>query len=388
MTLKFDLLSTLLAICIAQGMFVLSVLFIKKQKEWRNFVLFGLVFSLIWLETEFLSVRQGLYIPFNLFYGTRYGAWLLIGPLIYIYSSLRKDKYEFSKLVPHFVPFLITCLLTPLLTESDLSEIQVNYGMLAAFYGFRKLSILHYAYSTIFVLQFIHLAVYLILSFFEVRKYENSIKISYSSVKINDFRWLYVLISSFVFALIGCSGFLSYTFITHQYLRALDYIYVIPLGLVSYLVSYRLAGVHWLQPSVLQDAKYEKSGLKKEEASEYHQKLLSFMSEKKPYLDNELRLRTLAEKLKISENYLSQVINEKEKLSFFDFINKYRVDEAKRLIGSSDNISLKEIGYQSGFNNRTSFTNAFKKFGGITPTKYLKREESLKLKIWKSGKSV
>ncbi|GAA4277075.1 hypothetical protein GCM10022259_17990 [Aquimarina mytili] len=94
------------------------------------------------------------------------------------------------------------------------------------------------------------------------------------------------------------------------------------------------------------------------------------METEKPYLDNELRLDYLAKKLNLSRHHMSQVINEHFDLSFFDFINKYRIDEAKEKLSNTTGLSMSEILYTCGFNNRVSFYKAFKKFTKITPTEY------------------
>ncbi|MCL6273831.1 AraC family transcriptional regulator [Muricauda sp. 2012CJ35-5] len=98
------------------------------------------------------------------------------------------------------------------------------------------------------------------------------------------------------------------------------------------------------------------------------------MQTRKPYLSQELRLDDIAELLNISRHHASQVINENYGLNFFDYVNAYRVEEAKRLLeGNQENDvqSISEVAYQSGFNNRVSFYNAFKKVTNTTPTEYL-----------------
>lgn len=95
------------------------------------------------------------------------------------------------------------------------------------------------------------------------------------------------------------------------------------------------------------------------------------MRSEKPYLDPELKLVGLSDRLNIPSNHLSQVINEQLNLSFFDFINKYRVDEAKDILKDrSSNDTLLKIAFDVGFNNKVSFNNYFKKLTGITPSQF------------------
>ena len=68
----------------------------------------------------------------------------------------------------------------------------------------------------------------------------------------------------------------------------------------------------------------------------------------------------------------AKFLNEYNKTSFFDFINEYRVQEARRIIRHTPGFTLLQVGYEAGFNNKTSFVNAFKRFAGQTPSVYRK----------------
>jgi YesN/AraC family two-component response regulator len=171
------------------------------------------------------------------------------------------------------------------------------------------------------------------------------------------------------------SFFLTRFFLTHSYDRNLDYLYVLPSALLVYMISYKLAGVEWplSQPSE-RTAKYEKSSLKADQAKIYSKQLEDYITNTKPYLKNELRLQELAELVKIPPHHLSQVINENLKTTFFDYINRHRVEEAKILIRTNPNSSLLEIAFNAGFNNKTSFTNAFRKFTTQTPVEFRRQQ--------------
>ncbi|WP_411030124.1 helix-turn-helix domain-containing protein [Spongiimicrobium sp. 3-5] len=121
--------------------------------------------------------------------------------------------------------------------------------------------------------------------------------------------------------------------------------------------------------------KYEKSGLSKKVLAELRAKLLHLMEVNLLYLDSELKLTDLAEQLNISRHHTSQIINECFQMSFYEFINKYRIEEAERLLidESENDLNITDIAYKSGFNNRISFYNAFKKYVGITPSEYRNR---------------
>lgn len=117
--------------------------------------------------------------------------------------------------------------------------------------------------------------------------------------------------------------------------------------------------------------KYEKTGLSTEFSLEMKEKLEVLMAEKKPYLNPDLRLDHLANMLDVSRHHASQIINEHFSVNFFDFVNRFRIKEAERLLSSDDErLSISDIAFQSGFNNRISFYKAFKKVLNTTPSDY------------------
>ena len=120
--------------------------------------------------------------------------------------------------------------------------------------------------------------------------------------------------------------------------------------------------------------KYEKTGLSEAFSLELKSKLEDLMATQKPYLNHELRLDDIALLLDISRHHASQVINENFNMSFYEYINQYRIEEAKNKLSSnvgSESYSISDIAYQCGFNNRVSFYKAFKKITHITPTEFM-----------------
>ena len=99
------------------------------------------------------------------------------------------------------------------------------------------------------------------------------------------------------------------------------------------------------------------------------------MQQEKFYTEPELTLAALAEKLNIHPNYLSQVINEKEGKSFYDYINTLRVEEFIRLILIPENSKFTMLSLASDcvFNSKSSFNKNFKKVTGQSPSEYLNK---------------
>lgn len=121
--------------------------------------------------------------------------------------------------------------------------------------------------------------------------------------------------------------------------------------------------------------KYSKSGLTTEGALQLHEGLKKIVKEEKVYKKGDLTLSELAKKLGTHPNYLSQVINEKEKKNFYDYINDLRTEEFKNLVADPANrkFTLLSLAFECGFNSKSSFNKYFKKMTGLSPTEYLQQ---------------
>jgi AraC-like DNA-binding protein len=128
-----------------------------------------------------------------------------------------------------------------------------------------------------------------------------------------------------------------------------------------------------LSASAHPDDKYKNSGLPASLAKKLAEELELLMSQEQLYKENDLKLETLAEKLKSNRHFVSQVINQFYKTNFFDFINAHRMEEAKRLLVSgSHEMNIIEIAYAVGYNNKVTFNTVFKRITGVTPSEYRK----------------
>ncbi len=96
------------------------------------------------------------------------------------------------------------------------------------------------------------------------------------------------------------------------------------------------------------------------------------------FLDPRLSLESLSEEINRSTSGLSKLMNTHSGSNFSDYINKYRVEEAKKLLGdnSFSAYTIVAIGLECGFNSKSTFYSAFKKFTGVTPTAFRKEATS------------
>jgi len=120
--------------------------------------------------------------------------------------------------------------------------------------------------------------------------------------------------------------------------------------------------------------KYANSGVTPAIAIEIHQRLVHFMENEKLFTEPDLSLSMLSDKIQVHPNYLSQVINEKEGKTFFEYINELRVAEFQRLIAipSNQQYTIISLAYDCGFNSKSSFNRNFRKVVGVSPSSYLR----------------
>ena len=142
--------------------------------------------------------------------------------------------------------------------------------------------------------------------------------------------------------------------------------------LVAVLLVYFIA----TRTKLFKKEKYKSSTLDTEKSEQYLKQLTKLMEIDNVYRDENLSLQSLAEKLEITHYHLSQLINESLHKSFFDLINGYRVEEAKkRLENFKEDQTILAIGFEVGFNSKSAFNRVFKKYTNMTPSQYRKKHQ-------------
>ncbi len=128
--------------------------------------------------------------------------------------------------------------------------------------------------------------------------------------------------------------------------------------------------------AVVVDISNSRSGQKEKEYEVIKSKIETLMLQEKLYLEPELSLNDLAQKLKTNTSVLSAAINSIFGKNFNDFVNEYRVEEFKKQIKlpANQNYTLLAVAFDCGFNSKATFNRAFKKFTGQSPSRF---EENL-----------
>ena len=118
--------------------------------------------------------------------------------------------------------------------------------------------------------------------------------------------------------------------------------------------------------------KYQKSGLSDEKIEALWQRLQQVMTTDSLYLQQGLKLDDLANAVNTHSNYLSQVINTRAGVNFYDYVNGHRLAHARKLLRSDSKQTIAQISEASGFASLNAFNSHFKKRVGCTPSAYRK----------------
>ena len=376
--MPFDLLNILLIFSLGYGILQIPLLVMgKAEKSMSNPVLL-LITTLLWIQFEFLAVRNVWSIPQGIFFGTQFGSWLFLGPSLYFYiQSTLSVGIDKRKLILQLIPAFILVFILPFFIQDAIPERAVNYGMLTVL-AYSKMGYTFWQgfYGTVFIAQFIHLAIYIFLSLKLLFETEQNLKsmISQSFPLI----WLKATLIIMSSIIVG-SGFFFYQLLTsYRYYRYWDFFYTLPFAIATYFIVFKLNRYPQLFRADLRligtSSKYEKSGLDKELLESYAERLKTSVGESKLYLRHDLTLKSLADELKMNPHHLSQVFNQAMNTTFFDFINNYRVREAQRLL-EANNVTVLEVAMNAGFSTKASFNKYFKLVTGMTPTEFMKKEQ-------------
>jgi len=123
------------------------------------------------------------------------------------------------------------------------------------------------------------------------------------------------------------------------------------------------------QKKKLIGGQYESSTITDRAMTSILRKLDQEMQQKFWYKDN-ISLDALAKRLGVNKHQLSQVINQGKGITFTEYINKLRIDESIRLLNEHPDLSIKEVYFEVGYANKTSFYTHFKRLTGMTPTEF------------------
>lgn len=299
----------------------------------------------------------------------------LLGPLFYFYvgSVARRDISWRKSRALHALPLAVYLLFLATVFTARPSAVQ-------NIQAFKKSALGSWGMHFFGILISLLLLGYLWAGYRVLKSYRTRIKGVFSSLERVNLGWLNLLMGGF-----GLIWFIG----AGNYLQAIGRKAAGPsvaLSILNILIIFGMANIIVFkglkQPEIFleieEKVKYAKSQLTSEEADRLLARLKDFMENEKPYLIPGLTIGQLGRKMAASPRHLSQVINSLAGQNFMDFINAYRIGEAKRLLSatSRDGRSILEIAFEVGFNSKSVFNAAFKKHAGVPPRQLKKLSQA------------
>ncbi|MFH6768155.1 helix-turn-helix transcriptional regulator [Gaetbulibacter aquiaggeris] len=388
MNLNIDNIYHLITICLA--LLFSMYLFFNKTKERLGNIFLGYFildfalesFDVLLSKTSFYTEHPNFYLIIPAFAFLIYPSWFF-----YIKTTAFKD-YKLRKVdLLHLIPFIAITIIFLFSYHLQPDEI--------------KLEIRTNPYNTPLFVSFIYYLlriqgiVYGIWSIKIVYRFKKIVNENYSNINDKNYKWILQLTIVFVYFILTALVYNIFKFgfkelyeeqNIHHHISS-----IITLIFLSWIVykgmsqPYLFNGVD-SNIKLLEEYLKEKKGEEKKSKSNeittqdsaLKDKIEEYVITNKIYTNSSITLFELANGLGMSSYELSLFLNKTLNKNFFDYINEFRIKNAMEILQNPDkkNLTILEILYEVGFNSKSSFNTAFKKFTKQTPTQY--RENTLK----------
>jgi len=377
--MSFSLADVFYCIVIFQLFFISFFLFSYDKGKRPGNILLGAFFLCICLNLadNFLLIKK-VYYSFPS--AALWSNWLflLLGPLLYLYTQsilYRNFSLTWRKWI-HFVPFIVLFLVTEAIYLGKPGSEKLT--LLNAVTSHKMARFAFFDFALIF-LQF---SLYIMGCFIIIRRFKKIAGDQFSDSLHANISWLSstLLFFSFCMAiavingLIGITPFAKYVYFIFTFVLLLVFIFINRVLLKALKSSRVFSIIDEDGPAKPAAVKYQGSALDEGDKTKILAQLKRHMENQKPYLEPELTLDQLAAQLSIKPTILSQVINDALHQNFFDFVNRYRIEEARRMLTNpaDKKITVLEVLYRVGFNSKSSFNLLFKRYTGQTPKEFKK----------------
>lgn len=322
------------------------------------------------------------------------GYWLE-GPMLLwytrsiLYKGFRLKLYDLAYLIPFFIFVFDQILRYYSVPEADRMKLIADQTLYARSGGIIALTMMREISRVLF-------GIWCLL---ELERHKSLIHQNYSNIDTINFNWLTFLVSGFLCIRIWSLIVVTSVDVSIKFDWAINFTVMGLIG--NYSVMFLIA------TSIVLCARYanEIKGVDRNSLTDPNNvltqvdekqawKIEKLFKEDKIYLNTGLTLSDLSNAAGISVRSVSTILNQYFKKRFFEFVNDYRIEEAKTLLRSNTHShkSIMDIMYESGFNNKATFNLMFKKSTGVTPREYRKgktaKKEFLKSGRWRPLESV
>ncbi len=351
---SFDTWTAGFLIAVTMGFFLCGILLSGRTKKTFPIALFVLAFSLILLQYVLYWTHYQFVYPYIIYFPPV--CYYATGPLLYWYFLNLYNKQKSKYFVLHFFPAML-CFVPYVFNLFKNIGFEIN-------------SIPLYSLPQYYQFIVIHMVVYTFL-LFRVRKQNLNEPSEFNSIRNRWSLVLACLYGLFIFSYLSYYILVNFEFFNTEW----DYAISIVMTLSIYTIGYFI----FKQPKVFDGEFYatvflpntsKAESLENQLLDEFYKKITTYMVEKKPYLNNELRLANLADLLGFSTHLLSKVINQKSGGNFNNFVNQYRLEAAEILLREDPDTPIKTVYFEVGFNSKAAFYAVFREKHRCTPLQF------------------
>jgi len=361
------------------SIFLSALLLRKSNKSTGDYIFLFLLLTSGFGTFSYHLVYTGEYLNYPTLVGLGSGIPLLTGPFLFLYIKYQTQPIFFKKTdLIHFLPFLI-------LNVFFFPFYQLPFEQKV---DFLKNNGAGFEWQLMFKIAATYLSgiVYTTWNFFSLYSYKKKLKVEFSSLSKVNFNWLLLLnvglavvwilvvfiqadeiIFSAASFYVMCIGFFGTTqapiFSEReiQFVRNQD-------KLSSQEESTSVSNAEVSKEEKVHDAQIE--GI--------YERAIELLKNEQLYLNPELKILDLAIRLNVHPHLMSKAINQISESTFYDLINKFRVEEFIQKSQSYDTnkFTIMGLAYEAGFNSKASFYRNFKAIVGMSPSDFLKRQDS------------
>jgi AraC-like DNA-binding protein len=354
--------------------FLFSILLlIKKEKKPADKFLAGFFFVICLYLSIIYSVKFSLWQKYPDIILIHTFVSLTYGPLLYFYViSLIGQRITMKQLLIHSIPILgIFLLILPFIFH-DTTEKWLYFT--------DKFINLPLNVSIGTFIQHLSAPIYFIWIINILNGHKEYLKNTYSSTDKISLNWMRKLLYGVISIwLIDCINVYALNFTNFDVHFSISWI--IKFCFIAFIILIGFYGINQgsifatIRPTNEKEdtsAKDSKKIISDELAKEHTDTLIRYMHTEKPFLNSEIRIQDIAISLQLPVHVLSHVINTKLHQNFYDFVNTYRINEAKFRLHDEQYIKLTiiAIAFDCGFNSKATFNRLFKQYTGVTPSQY------------------
>jgi AraC-like DNA-binding protein len=298
-----------------------------------------------------------------------------IAPAFYwaAFHFVQPSRRFYRQSLWHFMPcYLILLLSIPAFLETKAEKLALLKELE------EQGQVLEPLEMVVFAFLFVQCVVYIVLSYWRILQHQHNLKKVSSSQEGTDLRWFLHFLNGV--ALLLLFWVVEITFYSNFLDGKMSWIYWLGTFYLGFYAIqqkeiYPFAAQELVEIEAIIQEKPVINTIASVVDESQKEQLLHLMESEKPYLDPELSLLKLAQLMQCSTHELSHLINQGFERNFYQFINAYRIEESKRLLQDQklDHLNILAIGFEAGFNSKTTFNTTFKQLVGMSPLEFRKR---------------